>query len=34
MSIICLGDFGSGTNDQYKVANLIRSLIKKKEIVN
>lgn len=30
MSIICLGDFGSGTHEQYKVANLIRSLIKKK----
>jgi tartrate-resistant acid phosphatase type 5 len=30
MSIICLGDFGSGTVEQYKVAKLIRNLIKKK----
>ena len=29
MSIICLGDFGSGTIEQYKVARLVRNLIKK-----
>jgi tartrate-resistant acid phosphatase type 5 len=30
MSIICLGDFGTGTTEQYKVAKLIRNIIKKK----
>ena len=29
MSIICMGDFGSGEDDQFTVAKLVETLIKK-----